>query len=385
MMSVTVGRLIALTLQGCQGFRHVTGVDRLGCAVLADPSADLLKSSLGWPIRKFVDRTLTAAALAETLRAATRQMSASLDPVEVLSRLQAALAAALGAEHSRLVVLDGSKIMISNGVPGAPAARHDADPALTRLLDADDPVIGTSWTNLPYLLADVPAQAWLAIPLRTRDAQVGLVLLATTEPDTFGPIEAQVGNALAEQGMLLYGIARLSATVARLATIDPLTGLNNRRHFFDLAQREFAMARRQDGPLAVVMIDIDHLKRVNDRYGHAVGDQVIATIAARLTATARGTDVLGRSGGEEYAMVLPHTGPDGLAGFAERLRVAIVGRPVDSDAGLLAVTASLGAAHLIESDLGPGDLLNRADLALHQAKQTGRNRVVSHHAEQVPA
>lgn len=331
-----------------------------------------------------MDRSLTASALAEILRAAARQMSATLDPIEVLSRLRAAMSAALDAEHSRLAVLDGSKIVITEGPPGAPAVRHDVDPALTRLLDADEPVIGTSWTNLPYTLADVPAQSWLAIPLRTRDAQVGLILLATTKPGAFGSIEAQVGDALAEQGMLRYENARLTTTVARLATIDPLTGLNNRRHFFDLAQREFAIARRQAGPLAIVMIDIDHLKRVNDRYGHAVGDQVIATIGARLTATARATDVLGRYGGEEYAMVLPHTGPEGLGAFAERLRVAIVGRSVDSDAGLLAVTASLGAAHLTDSDLGPGDVLNRADVALQQAKRAGRNRVVSQF-EQVPA
>ena len=311
-------------------------------------------------------------------------MSATLDPAEVLGRLRAGLSTALSAEHSRLVILDGSKILISDGLRGAPAVYHDADPALTRLLDADEPVVGTSWTNLPYTLADVPAQSWLAIPLRTRSAQVGLVLLAAPEPGAFSPIEVQIGTILAEQGMLVYDNARMAATVERLATIDPLTGLNNRRHFFDLAQREYAMARRQDAPLAVVMLDIDHLKRVNDRYGHAVGDQVIATIAGRLAASARGTDVLGRYGGEEYAMILPHTGQEGLGGFAERLRVAIVGRPVASDAGLLAVTASLGVAHLMDTDLGPGDVLNRADIALHQAKQGGRNRVVTH-PDEVPA
>jgi diguanylate cyclase (GGDEF)-like protein len=331
-----------------------------------------------------VDRTLTAGALAETLRNAMRQMSATLDPIEVLSRLRAALSAALAAEHSRLVVIDDSKILISDGLGGIPPVRHEADPALTRLLDADEPVIGTSWTNLPYTLADVPAQSWLAIPLRTRDAQVGLVLLATTEPGAFGPTEAQICATLAEQGMAIYDNARLTATVARLATIDPLTGLNNRRHFFDLAQREFALARRQATPLAVMMLNIDQLKRVNDRYGHAVGDQVIATIGTRLASAARGTDVLGRYGGKEYAMILPHTGPEGLGGFAERLRAAIVGRPVDSDAGLLAVTVSLGVAHLIDSDLGPSDVLNRADIALHQAKQAGRNRVVTQPYE-VPA
>ena len=122
------------------------------------------------------------------------------------------------------------------------------------------------------------------------------------------------------------------------------------------------------------MLDIDHFKQVNDRHGHPVGDQVITTVAQRLAATLRGTDLLGRYGGEEFAVLLQDTRPDGSAILAERLRAAISGQPIHTDAGPLTVTISIGVADL-NTDSSVAELLGRADQALYQAKQGGRNRV----------
>jgi diguanylate cyclase (GGDEF)-like protein len=124
------------------------------------------------------------------------------------------------------------------------------------------------------------------------------------------------------------------------------------------------------------MIDIDHFKRVNDVHGHHVGDQVITAVARRLAHTIRTADLLGRYGGEEFALILPDTRSDDAHTLAERLRVAIADRPIDTDAGPLTVTISIGVAYLTAEQTDVETLLANADAALYQAKRAGRNRVV---------
>jgi diguanylate cyclase (GGDEF)-like protein len=124
------------------------------------------------------------------------------------------------------------------------------------------------------------------------------------------------------------------------------------------------------------MFDVDHFKQVNDRHGHPVGDQVIVAVARRLAAATRKTDLLGRYGGEEFVILLPDTAHDGARILAERIRAGLADRPIDTDAGPLPVTASIGLAQWEPDDTEPGTLLARADEALYRAKQSGRNRVV---------
>jgi diguanylate cyclase (GGDEF)-like protein len=179
-------------------------------------------------------------------------------------------------------------------------------------------------------------------------------------------------RALVAQAAIAYDRATLFARVQALAVADELTGIANRRHFFDVARRDVATSLRADRPLAAVMIDIDHFKAVNDTHGHATGDDVIRTVAERLTAELRSTDLLARYGGEEFSVLMVDTNdPEGPA---ERLRAAVGGRPVATRSGPLDVTVSLGVARL-----APGDdlesLLARADGALYEAKRAGRNRV----------
>jgi diguanylate cyclase (GGDEF)-like protein len=165
--------------------------------------------------------------------------------------------------------------------------------------------------------------------------------------------------------------------VERLAITDSLTGLYNHRHFFELAGREFQRARRYQLALSVIMLDIDEFKRVNDGYGHAIGDQVLQGVAECCRNELRGVDVTGRYGGDEFVAMLPETGLSAACQVAERLRKCIAEKVLDTRAGRVTVTVSLGVAALDDEHLTPETLLDRADQALYVAKQNGRNRVWS--------
>ncbi|MBK1736241.1 hypothetical protein CKO15_13405 [Halorhodospira abdelmalekii] len=159
--------------------------------------------------------------------------------------------------------------------------------------------------------------------------------------------------------------------LANLAMTDPLTGLANRYAAEERFGAELANARRSGQPLAVLMLDLDHFKRINDSHGHDAGDQVLVSISKAIQAEMRGEDLLARWGGEELVALLPHTDLDGAAYLAERCRAAVAGaRPLN-----LMVTASIGAAELAP-DESYRSLLQRADLALYRAKSSGRNQVV---------
>ncbi len=168
----------------------------------------------------------------------------------------------------------------------------------------------------------------------------------------------------------------------RLSQYDDLTGLYNRRHFMSLAHQEFGRSRRYGNPLTTLMLDVDHFKRINDTYGHPVGDQVLKALGRQILDGLRGIDIAGRLGGEEFAVMLPETSIGQAIMVAERLRSQIVSAPVTlADGQCVAYTLSIGIAVLTAEHEGLDHLLQQADQALYAAKEHGRNRVVSYAAD----
>ena len=179
--------------------------------------------------------------------------------------------------------------------------------------------------------------------------------------------------------VLARNVERLAAARATAgllevqATTDVLTGLANRRRLDEELQRLLAQAVRYDQSLAVVLVDLDHFKDVNDGHGHQAGDQLLIEVAGGLTAAVRNADLVGRWGGEEFLLLAPHTDHEAALALAERCREAVARASIE--AGEVAVTASLGVASLEPNDTARS-LMRRADLALYIAKSEGRDRVV---------
>jgi diguanylate cyclase (GGDEF)-like protein len=185
--------------------------------------------------------------------------------------------------------------------------------------------------------------------------------------------------------LLTYGnvseLADQAEALERLACVDGLTGLNNRRHLLTLAESEWSRFQRYGRPLALLMIDIDFFKSVNDTYGHDVGDAVLKAVTEVLHRSKRTSDIAGRLGGEEFALVLPEATLDRAVAAAERYRALIGGRPIIAMGRQISVTVSIGVGVAEAGMSGFDDLLKRSDVALYEAKNSGRNRVCSFSAQ----
>jgi len=168
---------------------------------------------------------------------------------------------------------------------------------------------------------------------------------------------------------------RLEDELKMLATLDSLTSVNNRRHFLELAEQELKRSRRYHKNLALLLIDVDYFKSVNDTYGHAAGDDALRALADKCLVTLRSTDLFGRLGGEEFAAILVETDAEAAQATANRLRQAVAEMAVHSQGETIRFTVSIGVALLDGQDITLDRLMKRADIALYEAKRSGRNRV----------
>ncbi len=160
------------------------------------------------------------------------------------------------------------------------------------------------------------------------------------------------------------------------ARVDALTGALNRRYFFDLAEHEFAVARRYHHPLSVILFDADHFKQINDTRGHQCGDEVLKRIAGIAQRHLREADLLARYGGEEFIVLLPESAAGQAAVVAERIRLNIAAERMQTSQGEVGMTISAGIADVLPGEDTLDRLIQRADQALYAAKQAGRNRSV---------
>lgn len=215
----------------------------------------------------------------------------------------------------------------------------------------------------------------LVVPLKTQSAIIGVLNIESDKVDAFSPEMVALVETLASQVAIAIENAKLFAETQRLARTDALTGIANRRYLFEVGTQEISRARRFGHPLSALMLDIDHFKLVNDTYGHAVGDQVLQSVARLCKGYVRDIDIVARYGGEEFTILLLETELAGARILAERLRAHVAQSRIVTDQGAVGVTLSTGIADAqMESD-GFESLLARADGALYAAKQAGRNRV----------
>jgi diguanylate cyclase (GGDEF)-like protein len=174
---------------------------------------------------------------------------------------------------------------------------------------------------------------------------------------------------------LLLRVHRDEQEMRSLASYDSLTGLLSRHAFFDNANNYVSLAQREHRPFSVMLIDLDHFKLINDRYGHPAGDAVLKLFADVANSVARRSDIVGRLGGEEFAVVLPNTTAAEAVEFSQRLHTAINQAVLTFNDSAIRYTASIGLTEFeTDSEDSIHDLLARADLALYQAKRSGRNQ-----------
>jgi len=225
------------------------------------------------------------------------------------------------------------------------------------------------FADSPLVVGPPYVRSYAGIPLRTPEGyNVGALCAMDTRPRRFSPADIAILSNFAN-------IVCDELELRLIAQVDHLTGALTRRGFVDQAQREMERTLRYGRASSLIMIDVDHFKRVNDTYGHSIGDQVLKQIASLAETTLRPCDLFGRLGGEEFALLMPETSGAAALVVAERLRNAIAEHPMTlHGGGTIHVTASFGVAELSASFNTLTAWLERADTMLYAAKSGGRNR-----------
>ncbi len=248
---------------------------------------------------------------------------------------------------------------------------------LQSLLERRDATVGIG----QYYLMVSFVLAFAIFMLRFLTALFGSVdSLSISQPGallTLSLLAPVVSQTLIAMGFIIMGKERADERNVRLAMLDELTGLANRRHVLDTLTQQLAVVTRANLPLSVLMLDVDHFKRINDRHGHPAGDEVLRQIAQCLSARLRTQDIAGRVGGEEFLVVLPQTTLAGALELAEALRISIAALRVKSAKGqsiVLTVSIGVSTAELVLGSAG-SVLIAAADAALYRAKNKGRNRI----------
>ena len=217
----------------------------------------------------------------------------------------------------------------------------------------------------------LPSTLWLLF--QPSPMQVGVAIAVLVFSTFVVSATRKLSDALEKAFRLTRQMERAHTISTRAAQTDELTGLMNRRAFFEHAHLLYAQCRQHRQPLSALMLDMDHFKAINDTYGHQAGDQVLRQVGGVISASFRQADVYGRLGGEEFAVLLPNTTLETAQGIAEQLITAIAGLASEPVQGL---TASLGVATTRSPDQDLHSLMNSADKALYRAKAMGRNQVV---------
>lgn len=221
------------------------------------------------------------------------------------------------------------------------------------------------------------------LPMHRHNLLFGFLCLGSADP---GRYSSDMATDFLERLAAMAAVSLENAVnleyLKQLGLMDTLTSANNRRYFFRRLEQEISKAQRQSHTIGCLYLDLDYFKQINDRYGHAAGDMVLVHFVNLIRGIIRGSDVLARLGGEEFAIILPQINPSLLQEIAERIRIIVAGNPcgLTTDASV-SVTVSIGMAlfnleHIVGEPAQLGEILvDQADQALYRAKQTGRNKV----------
>lgn len=239
----------------------------------------------------------------------------------------------------------------------------------------DRPLLLNTLPTSPQSQANPAAQAAIIAPLVHQNRVLGALALTAHQQEVFNSSDLELLVSFAATAVQAINNAELHREVRKLAMTDSLTGLYNRRGFVELGEREVARALRFNRPLSAMMLDIDHFKIVNDRYGHPAGDQILRFVATQCNRNLRKIDLMSRYGGDEFAILLPETKQSAARQVAERIRTELTWNRLPVNGEMIGISLSLGIANGNHAIGSLDALLKRADLALMQAKQTGRNRV----------
>ena len=321
---------------------------------------------------------------ADTLRQAVSAVSSSLDLGRVLDTILVQLDRVVPFDSAALFLVEGDHLRLVSGRGFAVPEQFIGQ----NFPISDELTSEIRRTAQPLILPDAAADArfqhwsevgsvrgWIGVPLLLHGGFIGYLTIDSRRVAAYDVADAAMAQAFANEAAIAIESARLFSQVQHMAITDPLTELYNRRHFYDLANSEFERSRRYGHSLSLIMLDIDHFKRVNDTYGHLAGDQVLKEVARRCMEVVREIDVVARYGGEEFIVLLPETVLEGAAQAAERMKARITDQPIIVGEWQVEVSVCIGVAEIDERCLDLEALLERADQALYAAKRAGRGQV----------
>ena len=354
-------------------------------------------------LRRTEEELVRARADAESRRKLVdilHEVTGDLAADEIYHLLARRVARALAVAHCAVILDEGDGtgvVATAFELPKLRAAHVPLDdfPEVGAALATSTPVLIEEVTSHPLYAGRLPAaldgggldvRSSIALPFAIDRAQRGVFLLRRTreqppltlEDVAFAETVIGAAVAVAQRAQVIETTRADNVRLEHLATTDPLTGLLNRRALAERLTTEMERALRYDTSVALLLVDLDHFKRVNDTFGHLAGDGVLRVVSELLTEEARSTDLVGRYGGEEYLIVLPETDDVGARVLAERMRERVAGHAFRAweDGRTLQVTASIGIATFPSERIeSVDDLVARADRALYRAKADGRDRV----------
>ena len=359
----------------------ISGEERSVCLTPEDCMIQIRSSDeLGSVARSFnrLVRTLhETREVQQAYEALSRRLSASLELEELAEQVSELIISQKLAQAVALYVIDKGEVtpVFSSGI--AQAERLARHPHVDRVIETQQALEFTlpEDIHVDAVLVDFRPKMVQILPVTFQGAVVGVLLLAAVQ----SPDEKQ--RQLRDMFVAGLGLALRNALtheeIQRIAVLDGLTGAFNRRFGMQRLKEEYSRAVRQEAPLAVLMVDIDHFKRINDTYGHLVGDRAIKLVVEQIRHVVREGDVIVRYGGEEFMVILPGADSHNAVEVAERLRRRVGETELRQGDQTIHMTASIGVASLPEIRVeSPEDLIECADEALYQAKRNGRNQVV---------